>query len=133
MNTSVNERIRSIIKRENLTIESFANNIDISKNTLVSMFNKGTKPSYEILSSIAIAYPDYPLRWILLGKGNMLKNEDEQFTEATNKIIEANERKIKRLEDENASLMRSHEELFAIIKDLKAQIKELTDLENNSK
>lgn len=69
---TVIDRIRKIISEEGLTVEMFANNTEISKNTLDSMFKKKTNPSFENLSKIFETYPKYSIEWLMTGKGVML-------------------------------------------------------------
>lgn len=74
MSSIVNERIKQLIKNENLTYSGFAEKIGISESSLKSMFNRGTAPSYDTLEKIANAYRRYSLLWLLTGEGEMLSN-----------------------------------------------------------
>ena len=74
MSSIVNERIKQLIKNENLTYSGFAEKIGISESSLKSMFNRGTAPSYDTLEKIASAYRHYSLLWLLTGEGEMLSN-----------------------------------------------------------
>lgn len=69
------ERVRMIIKNENITLDKFSEITGISRSTIGSMFNKGTKPSFDVLSKIAYAYPHYSMHWLLTGEGDMLVEE----------------------------------------------------------
>jgi transcriptional regulator with XRE-family HTH domain len=71
--TTIVERIREIIRHENISVESFSKITGISKYTLDSMFKKETNPSFENLNKIINAYSRYSLDWLITGKGNMLK------------------------------------------------------------
>jgi transcriptional regulator with XRE-family HTH domain len=71
--TTIVERIREIIRHENISVEAFSKITGISKYTLDSMFKKETNPSFENLNKIISAYPQYSLDWLMTGKGNMLR------------------------------------------------------------
>jgi len=73
--TTIIERIRSIIDNEKITVEGFSKATEISKYTLDSMFKKGTNPSFDNLNKIISAYTRYSLEWLMTGKGNMLKTQ----------------------------------------------------------
>jgi len=80
------KRIRLIIKNENLTILEFAKVIEVSSSTLNAMFQRNTKPSFDVLKNIANAYPHYSLEWIITGKGDMLKNAGDITNSGTGNI-----------------------------------------------
>lgn len=71
MESGVRERIREIMNNERLSGKAFAEKIKIPRSTLVSMFSKDTKPSFDIIESIAVAFPSYSLNWLITGKGPM--------------------------------------------------------------
>lgn len=80
-NGGMNERIKRLIRNENLTYSGFAEKIEISENSLKSMFNRNTAPSYDTLGKIASVYRRYSLDWLLLGEGEMLKEEPAIITQ----------------------------------------------------
>lgn len=73
MQGDVKERIKAIMNNEKLSGKAFAEKIKIPRSTLVSMFSKDTKPSFDIIESIAVALPSYSLNWLITGQGSMLK------------------------------------------------------------
>lgn len=77
----MNERIKRLIQNENLTYSGFAEKIEVSENSLKSMFNRNTAPSYDTLGKIASVYRHYSLDWLLLGEGEMLKEEPAIITQ----------------------------------------------------
>ena len=94
------ERIRQIKKSENLTNKTFSDRLNLSEETIKSMFSKKTSPNVETILKIKSAFPLYSLDWVLAGLGEMLLSESqsteykekyydilEQLTDAQNKII----------------------------------------------
>lgn len=82
METGVKERIKSIMSFENLSGKAFSEKINVPRPTIVNMFNKDTKPSYDFIKSIAVAFPTYSLDWLIIGIGPMLKSEIQNTTAA---------------------------------------------------
>lgn len=75
MENGIRERIRRIIGIENLSIKAFSEKTNVPRPTIVNMFAKDTKPSYDFIKSIAVAFPTYSLGWLITGEGSMLKSE----------------------------------------------------------
>lgn len=73
--STIIERIRSIIRNEGISVENFSQVTGISKYTLDSMFKKGTNPNFENLNKIISVYTQYSLDWLMTGKGDMMKSD----------------------------------------------------------
>lgn len=76
METGVKERINEIIKNEGLSGKAFSEKINVPRPTLVNMFAKDTKPSFDFIQKISVAFPTYSLDWLINGEGEMLKTKD---------------------------------------------------------
>jgi len=72
METTINERLRILYKKEHLTLKLFGEKIGVAQGTLNNMFSRGTNPSFDILYKIAVAFPNYSLNWLVSGNGDML-------------------------------------------------------------
>lgn len=77
METTVIERIINIKKNEGLTNEKLSSRTNISVETIKSMFSKKTNPNLETVQKIYSAFPHYSLEWIICGKGEMIKTENQ--------------------------------------------------------
>lgn len=75
METTVLQRIRSIIKFYSLSDRRFAEVINLPQTTISSLFKRGNEPNVSIVQSILNAYTDISPGWLLTGKGSMLKSE----------------------------------------------------------
>lgn len=82
METTKNQRVKSVISYTGMSVNSFSKKIGISQATLASMFNRGTEPKDAILDSIANAIPEINKIWLFTGKGEMLN--------ATNDLSDTN-------------------------------------------
>jgi len=78
MDTTVNERIKLIIEMNKLNIYSFSKLIGVTNSTLSSMFEKGTKPSYDLILKIINAFTEINTEWLLLGVGPVLKESNTE-------------------------------------------------------
>lgn len=76
MDKAILERINSIIKKEDLNINSFSKLVNVPRTTIKSMFEKETNPSFDQILKITDAFPLINIEWLLKGKGNMY-NERE--------------------------------------------------------
>lgn len=91
-----------------------------SSSKLSRLKDENKKPSFEILEDIANMFVDLNLRWLLLGKGEMLSGIGIPTENAMN-LIE----KMKLLEEQNEILKDSKEQLQEMILLYKEKIKDL--------
>ncbi len=69
------DRIKHILEQKNLTPSRFADQIGIPRSTISHILSGRNKPSLEVMQKIINAFPDIPMEWLIIGKGN--------FTEQT--------------------------------------------------
>lgn len=74
METTIIERIKQIIEKENIPQVEFAKMIGISPNTWKTMNSSKRKgdPKASFLEKLSEAFPHYNLTWIITGRGEML-------------------------------------------------------------
>lgn len=68
-------RLQYIVKNEGLTNNRFATEIGISPAAVTHIISGRNNPSLEIISKIAARYPNYSLRWLILGELPILSSE----------------------------------------------------------
>lgn len=61
-------RLQYIVKNEGLTNQRFATEIGISPAAVTHILSGRNNPSLEIIAKIANRYPNYSLRWLILGE-----------------------------------------------------------------
>lgn len=71
MDETINDRVKTMLHERRMTSSEFSRVIDISRSTLSAILNGKARPSYEVLTKIADAFPDISLEWLILGKGQM--------------------------------------------------------------
>lgn len=130
---SVNERILKIYNDKGFRKYSeFAEKTGLSHQTVSNYLKGKQKPDVEKLSIIQQSFDDVNAEWLLTGKGNMLKF-DNNFPDDLIKFIRESDTTdekiayINRLEENNKLLEKLRENDKIEIERLKAQIKNLTD------
>lgn len=118
METTVGERINTILYKYKLNATELADKVGMTKQVIHQLANGSMKLSYNFVFGIARAFPDIDLRWVMLGERtegfltaeevspewyNPLKEKDKQINELYN-LIKQNQ---------------------AIISDLQSTLKEL--------
>lgn len=73
MENSINERIKSVVKREGLTMAAFAERVGVPLSTIKTMFQRGSDPSVDFLRKVSNEFSKYSLDWLVTGGGNVLK------------------------------------------------------------
>lgn len=94
MENKINDRLKSIIKKENLTHKKFSEIINIKESSLKDMFYRNYNPSSEILQKISEKFPQYSINWLLTGNGEMELNKSSSFNESDLILKLMNEKKI---------------------------------------
>lgn len=77
--SGISERINQIIEKEGLSISAFARRINIADQTVRSVCTlQRNKPGYDFLASIIHSFEWLDAEWLLTGKGEMKKTENEE-------------------------------------------------------
>ena len=66
------DRIKALMKFENLSSSQFADEINIQRSSLSHVLSGRNKPSLDFVMKIKHCFNDVSLDWILLGEGEML-------------------------------------------------------------
>ena len=87
METTIHQRLKSIMKLKDLNSLSLSKVVGIANTTIGNMFLRNANPSFELITGIINAYNDINSEWLLTGKGEILKtsvqttckNEDNPY------------------------------------------------------
>lgn len=79
----IHDRIKLIIKANNESPSSFADNIDVKRSNLSHVLSGRNKPSLDFLSKIISCYPNVNASWLITGV-----TRDGQFEAPTEKKTE---------------------------------------------
>ncbi|MFY8189899.1 MAG: hypothetical protein ACOVK9_02960 [Bacteroidia bacterium] len=71
----LNKRVLSIMDAKFMSKSSFASVLDVSLPVLTHIGSGRNKPGLEIITKILNQFPDISPDWLLLGKGNMYRQE----------------------------------------------------------
>ena len=78
---NVSERIKNIMEWLQLSSAEFADQINISRSRLSHILNGRNNPSLEIITEILKNYDSVDPDWLILGKGQMLRESQNQSDE----------------------------------------------------
>jgi transcriptional regulator with XRE-family HTH domain len=93
MESTVIQRIKTIINKYGLNPNSFSKRINATSSTINSMLEKETNPSFETITKIINAFPLISIEWLIVGKGEIeLLDYDKE--DVLNKIEEPEEKYI---------------------------------------
>ena len=98
-------RIHEIAENESITLFSLEKKIGATKNVLSRAVKNNTDIQSKWITLLVNKYPQYSTRWLITGKGNMLKEEV------------GSTKKFEELKDENMQLLKDN---IALIKELRA-------------
>jgi transcriptional regulator with XRE-family HTH domain len=81
------KRLEKILEYYSLTASSFADKIGVQRSSMSHLLSGRNKPSLDFIMKISEIFPDVDLYWILNGKGNFPKTDDQEIsTESPLKI-----------------------------------------------
>lgn len=74
------KRLELILKTQNLSPSLLADKLNIQRSGISHLLSGRNKPSLDFITKILNVFPEINSDWLLFGKGNMYKNQ-EQMTE----------------------------------------------------
>ncbi len=72
--TTVADRVMSLIKSENLSASSFADKIGVQRSAISHISKGRNEPSLQLIKKIIQAFPGVNVEWLFMGFGNMYKD-----------------------------------------------------------
>ena len=75
---NLNERISEIINYSQLSASEFADEIDVQRSNISHITSGRNKPSLDFLMKINERFPELEWDWLILGKGEMLKKDEQE-------------------------------------------------------
>jgi hypothetical protein len=117
------QRIMLIADNQGITITSLEKKIGASKGVLSRAYANNTDIMTKWITSIVENYPQYNIRWLLTGKGNMKEVPEEMpsLTEEVQKSYQKEIAYLKKLIEEKDKRLTSYEEQIQLLKDKCAQ------------
>ncbi|MDR1679039.1 MAG: helix-turn-helix transcriptional regulator [Prevotellaceae bacterium] len=81
MENLLKNRIRELMKREQMNPASFAKAIQVNPSAISHILNDRNKPSTEILTKILMHFGTLNSEWLILGTGTMYKTDNQEVSE----------------------------------------------------
>ena len=78
---NINERFTKILQYSGFSSSEFADEIDVQRSSISHILSGRNKPSLEFIVKIKNRFPEINWDWIILGNGEMLKNETPPTSE----------------------------------------------------
>jgi transcriptional regulator with XRE-family HTH domain len=75
MENDVLERIKKVIEHSGLSDRKFSDAIGAPQSTLSSLFGRKSEPGVLLIQSILNAFADINTEWLLMGRGDMIKEK----------------------------------------------------------
>lgn len=70
---TINDRVKLIIEREQMSVKEFAESINITDATIKHIINGRNNPSYDVMQKILSRYPYINSSWLIMGESEMYK------------------------------------------------------------
>ena len=77
------DRLQEILRCEDLTAAKFASVLGVQPSAISHLLSGRNKPGYDFICRFMMAYPQYNIEWLLLGKPPMLKAELKESEQTT--------------------------------------------------
>jgi len=69
------ERIREILKNENLTSAQFADRIGVQRSSISHILSGRNKPGFDFIQKIITNFPEINAEWLITGNGRIYKQK----------------------------------------------------------
>ncbi|MBC5991583.1 helix-turn-helix domain-containing protein [Pontibacter cellulosilyticus] len=66
------ERLQELMHHKQLSSTQFADTVEVPRAVISHILSGRNKPSLEVVTKVASAFPEVSLGWLLLGEGDML-------------------------------------------------------------
>lgn len=73
------KRLEIILEYYNLSASSFADKVGVQRSSLSHLLSGRNKPSLDLIMKIVSEFPEVDLYWIVNGKGNFPKSENQNL------------------------------------------------------
>ena len=74
--TTISERVKLFIEHKGITVNKFSDNVGTSNSYFNKLIKNNTTIGSDKIESILRAYPEINPEWLIIGSGNMLKNQN---------------------------------------------------------
>lgn len=98
------ERVNKILKYYKLTSSKLADKIGVQRSSISHVLSGRNKPSLDFIQKLLKAFPDINSDWIILGKGKMITEDEEENNLFTNNIVKLSPEPVKEQTQEVPSL-----------------------------
>ena len=76
--TIMNTRLKQFLAAENISQSQFADTINVVRASVSHVLSGRNNPGYDFIKAIMAAYPSLNMEWLILGKGKMYKENQQE-------------------------------------------------------
>lgn len=77
----MNTRLKQFLAAENISQSQFADTIKVVRASVSHVLAGRNNPGYDFITSVMNAYPSLNIEWLLLGKGKMYKEVQQEASQ----------------------------------------------------
>jgi len=125
----MNNRIGKLLHVKDVTASKFAEMIGVQPSNISHILSGRNKPSLDFIVKVAETYPDISLEWLIFGKGNMYKSENEEVANVDTSELSTIEQKEESIFEKKSS-PQYHGSLFDELTNDENQINEENIIHN---
>ena len=74
----MNTRLKQFLSAENISQSQFADTIKVVRASVSHVLSGRNNPGYDFIKAIMLAYPKLSMEWLILGKGRMYKESNQE-------------------------------------------------------
>ncbi|MGQ7869936.1 helix-turn-helix domain-containing protein [Sunxiuqinia sp. sy24] len=77
----MNSRIQRFMDYKNITASVLADTIGVQRSNVTHVLHGRNKPSFQFIAKLLETYPEIDAKWLIMGTGSMLAQEDTALPE----------------------------------------------------
>ena len=114
----ISDRLRILMDNYELSSSQFADKLEIQRSAISHLLSGRNKPSILILEKIIRHFPDVDINWLIMGKGNILKNTPPEQTAKEDSTLEFSREQTINFEEDNSIQSVEKEEVIDDVEQL---------------
>lgn len=72
----MNSRIKQFMEHKGISSSELADTIGVQRSNVTHVLHGRNKPSFQFISKLLETYPEINAKWLIMGSGNMLENQN---------------------------------------------------------
>ncbi|GAB3753850.1 hypothetical protein [Spirosoma pomorum] len=130
MKTTISERFNALIKALGLNANSFAKHIGKAYTSIESICKGKTRPSYDLLESVFITYPELSRDWLVMGDGEMFhpKQDSTEKLEKSDSYLQDHLKTLEGNFDKLAAQLETKDQQIASLQESQKSLQKMLEM-----